>query len=99
MASSSRVGDSIAPHGCWSGGAVSSGSSNVLVNGKPAARISDSGTPHGWICPESNPPHGVVISGGSGSVFINGMSAARIGDATGCGSMISSGSSNVLMGG
>lgn len=99
MASAARIGDSILPHDCWSGGVISSGSGDVLINGKPAARIGDSGTPHTWTCPDSKPPHGVVISSGSGSVLINGKPAARIGDGTACGSSISAGSGNVLIGG
>lgn len=99
MPSASTVGDAIAPHGCWSGGTISAGSGDVLINGKPAARVADPGTPHSWICPKPPPPHGVAISGGSGTVLINGKPAARIGDPTDCGSTVSSGSGNVIIGG
>ena len=99
MASASTIGDAILPHGCWSGGVISSGSPDVLINSKPAATIGDSGTPHTWICANPPPPHSVTISSGSGSVLINGKPVARIGDATDCGSTISSGSGDVLIGG
>lgn len=98
MSSASTIGDSIAPHGCWSGGVITGGSSNVLFNGKPAASISSPGTPHDWTCSDPPPPHNVFISEGSGTVLINGKPAARIGDSTNCGSVISSGSANILIG-
>jgi uncharacterized Zn-binding protein involved in type VI secretion len=98
MAAAARLTDQIAPHGCWSGDVISSASSNVVIGGQPAARQGDSGVPHTWICPGGSPPHSVTISGGSGSVYINGLPAARIGDPTDCGSVISSGSSNVTIG-
>ena len=99
MSGISTVGDPIAPHGCWSGGVISSGSPDVLINGKPAARVGDSGTPHSWICPKSKPPHEVILSSGSSTILINGKPAARIGDSTSCGSVIIAGSANVIAGG
>jgi uncharacterized Zn-binding protein involved in type VI secretion len=63
-------------------GAVTQGSSNVFIGGRPAARQGDAAS-----CPQSVPgsppvPHGGgVISGGSATVRINGRPAARAGDA------------------
>ena len=99
MAAAARLTDPIAPHGCWSGGVITGASSNVIIEGKPAARVDDPGSPHSWICPEPPPPHGVVISSGSGTVMINGKPAARVGDSTNCGSVIIGGSSKVVIGG
>jgi uncharacterized Zn-binding protein involved in type VI secretion len=98
MPSVARVGDAIAPHGCWSGGVITSGSPDVIIEGSPAARVGDSGTPHSWICPNPPGPHGVVISAGSGTVLINGQPAARVGDATACGSVVSAGAGTVIAG-
>jgi uncharacterized Zn-binding protein involved in type VI secretion len=98
MPVAARLNDPTAPHDCWSGGNLSSGSGNVLINGIPAARVSDSGTTHIWICPGSG-SHANVVSAGSGSVVINGLAAARMGDPMDCGSVITAGSSNVIIGG
>ena len=58
-------------------GPITSGSFNVLIGGKPAARKGD---------PITCSAHGVAsIIEGSSSVFINGIPAARMGDKTSCG--------------
>ncbi len=99
MPSASTVGDAVLPHGCWSGGNISEGSTNVLINGRAASSVGDSGTPHSWICGSpSQPPHPVIVSEGSRSVLINGKAAAYIGSATQCGSTVSSGSMDVIVG-
>lgn len=95
MPSASTLGDAFLPHDGWSGGVVTSGSSDVLINGKPASRVGDSGTPH---TKPKNPPHSVIISSGSNSVLINGKPAAHIGSAASCGSTVSSGSADVIVG-
>lgn len=82
-----RLGDAIAH-----GGAIVSGSGNVLTNCCPAAAAGLSAAPcalHG----------GSAVASGSGSVFINNCPAARLGDATGCGAAVVSGSGNVTIGG
>ena len=58
------------------GGAIATGSSNVLIGGRPAARVGDT-----VMCALHGPG---VISLGSFTVLINGMPAARMGDITGC---------------
>ncbi|RZK98794.1 MAG: hypothetical protein EOO62_25845, partial [Hymenobacter sp.] len=58
------------------GGLIVTGSFNVLIGGRPAARVGDT-----IACPF----HGAgVVSKGSFTVLINGMPAARLGDITGC---------------
>jgi len=65
------IGD-VAAHG----GTVVTGSTNVLIGGRPAARVGDT-----VVCALHGPG---VISMGSFTVLINGMPAARMGDITGC---------------
>jgi uncharacterized Zn-binding protein involved in type VI secretion len=58
------------------GGTILTGSTNVLIGGRPAARVGDT-----VVCAL----HGTgVISKGSATVLINGMPAARLLDFTGC---------------
>ena len=63
------------PHTCV--GPITSGSPNVFVNGRPAARVGDVGT-HAACCGGNS----FKISGGNGNVIINGRRAAKRGDAT-----------------
>ncbi|HFQ5354195.1 TPA: PAAR domain-containing protein [Vibrio vulnificus] len=71
------------------GGPITTGSSNVMINGVPAARKGDS-----MVC--VGPPDS--IKQGSSSVFINGKAAARMFDATNHGGVIIGGSPNVFIG-
>ena len=57
---------------CPAGSAITSGSSNVTVGGKEAARAGDT-----TGC-------GSTIVEGSSNVFINGKPMAAVGDAAGC---------------
>ena len=66
------------------------GEPTVLINGLPAARVSDM-----LIC--VGPPDSIVQ--GSTTVLIGGMPAARIGDQTAHGGEIMIGSPNVMIGG
>ncbi|WP_241627465.1 PAAR domain-containing protein [Rosenbergiella epipactidis] len=86
MLPAARVGDII----CH-GGAIASGSSNVTINGLPAAMLAVSATACGLH-------GGAVIATGSGSITINGYPAARLGDITACGSSVVTGSGNVFIG-
>ncbi len=101
-----RLGDkSAAPidaHGCPKcphsvQGPAITGSENVLVNNKPALRVTDKGV-HAACCG----PNTWVATLGSGTVFINNLSAHRMGDMTthcgGVGQLIE-GSEDVLVGG
>ncbi|WP_156385753.1 MULTISPECIES: PAAR domain-containing protein [unclassified Pseudomonas] len=75
-------------------GQINSGSGNVFINGRAAARAHvDTAvcTQHG-----SAPQ---ILAQGSDSVRINGQPAARVGDRTVCDGKISAGSANVFIGG
>lgn len=75
-------------------GQIVSGSSNVYINGEPAA-IAHADQAK---CDEhSSRPQ--VIAQGSSNVYINGHPAARVGDRTACDAKIVVGSSNVFIGG
>lgn len=87
MPAQARLGDKTSH-----GGAIITGSPDVMVNGKKAARLGDSHS-----CPL--PGHGVTsIVTGSATVMINGQPAARVGDVTGCGATIVEGSDTVFTG-
>ena len=67
-------------------GQITSGATNVTVNGKPAARVGDTTT------------DGKIIEGAKG-VYINGKPAAVVGSGTDCGGQATSGSSGVFING
>lgn len=75
-------------------GQIVSGSSNVYINGEPAAR---SHADQAKCDEHSSRPQ--VIAQGSSNVYINGHPAARVGDRTACDAKIVVGSSNVFIGG
>ncbi|AAZ34154.1 PAAR domain-containing protein [Pseudomonas savastanoi pv. phaseolicola] len=75
-------------------GQIISGSSNVNINGKAAARA--------HVDKASCDDHGPgpkVLAQGSSTVYINGYPAARVNDRTECDAKISAGSNNVFIGG
>jgi uncharacterized Zn-binding protein involved in type VI secretion len=74
-----RIGDS-GSHG----GSVSSGSDNVLCNGRGVARVGDT-----YDCPIHGPNK---IDSGSPDTFANSKQIARVGDATECGASLTEGS-------
>lgn len=75
-------------------GQIVSGSGNVYINGKSAARahLDKAGCNEHGSAPQ-------IVAQGSGTVHINGQPAARVGDRTVCDAKISSGSGNVFIGG
>lgn len=74
------------------------GAMMVLIDGRPAARVTDLVACTGM--PFTPIPHpGVPIAQGSTTVMIGGLPAARKGDMVGCGAQIAEGSSTVLIGG
>ena len=87
MPAIAKVGDM---HACPQRGhgvnSIVSGSSDVLINGMPAATVGS-----GTGC-------GASIAVGSSTVTINGKPAAVLGSATTHGGVIVSGSGNVLIG-
>jgi uncharacterized Zn-binding protein involved in type VI secretion len=83
------------PHPCI--GPARKGSPDVLVNGRPAIRVTDPGD-HKQCCG----PNSWVASKGSATVFINNLAAHRRGDQdTHCGGVgyMVEGSPNVITGG
>lgn len=60
--------------------AIIKGQSNVLIGGKPAARVTDTTSP--CSLPSCVPGGPGVIAKGSSSVFIGGLPAARTNDVT-----------------
>jgi uncharacterized Zn-binding protein involved in type VI secretion len=81
------AGDQSGQAPCPPGSAITSGSSNVTVGGKQAARAGDT-----TGC-------GSTVTEGSSNVFINGEPAAVQGSSTGCGGSIVAGSSGVFING
>ncbi|GKS08679.1 PAAR domain-containing protein [Pseudomonas syringae pv. theae] len=75
-------------------GQIISGSSNVDINGKAAARAHVDKA----RCDDHGPGPNVLAQGSS-TVYINGYPAARVDDRTECDAKISSGSANVFIGG
>lgn len=75
-------------------GQIKSGSGNVFINGKAAARAHVDTA----ICTQ-HVPVPQILAQGSDSVYINGQPAARVGDKTVCDGKISAGSDNVFIGG
>lgn len=96
MPAAARVGDPGVPH--CSAYVIATGSTDVSINGRPAARVGDLSAPHlrpaGIICVT----HVAPIVKGSSSVFINGRPAARQGDPLGGCTSVALGSPNVNIG-
>lgn len=72
------------------------GSLNVLINGSPSYRVTDIPVPHpnlALLCATEAAP--LIL--GSPNVFVNGLAMGRVGDAHGCGGLIQTGSTNVLV--
>ncbi len=97
MPNAARLKDEMQNH-C---GIIVQASNNVFINGLGVARVDDfafenpcqcSTAKNAGTCDET-------IVSGSSSVFINGKPAARVGDMGEYGGIISSGSSNVFIGG
>jgi len=73
---------------------VLAGSPDVLVDGKPVARLGD---PLAIHSKPLHPPHPRAIAGGSSTVLINGQPAAITGSAITCGG-VTMGSGSVIIG-
>lgn len=79
---------------------IAGGSSDVFINGRPAARIGDSTSLH--LKPDADTycfPHAPKITQGAATVFINGRPAARRGSAVAGCTRVVGGSSDVEIGG
>ena len=102
MSNAACVGSRVSGHDFCQPTEVISGSENVFVNNKPAARVGDICAAHD--CKESwfdHPSHIPIIVSGSQNVFINNRPAARVGDKVSCMgtfySEIVSGSENIFI--
>ncbi|MDF0752675.1 type VI secretion system PAAR protein [Marinobacter sp. 71-i] len=73
---------------------VTAGSSDVLIDDKPVARVGDPLAPHSK---PKHPPHPRAIAAGSSTVLINGIPAAVTGGAISCGG-VTIGSGSVVIG-
>lgn len=97
MPAAARLSDPGIPH--CSAYVIATASTDVIINGRGAARVGDVSTPHlrpgGKFCPV----HVVPIIQGSSSVFINGRPAARVGDPLADCTRVAAGSPDVVIGG
>jgi uncharacterized Zn-binding protein involved in type VI secretion len=73
-------------------------STDVFINGKPAAVVGSMSSDHSPYGPPHSPHVPNPISVGSGTVFINGKAAARKDDTFNCGHAVASGSDDVDIG-
>lgn len=87
-----RIGDMTSGHGCFPPQNTLTGSMNVRINGIFVHRVSDMITPHccGLAC------HPSQSATGSVTVKVNGLPLTRIGDLANCGSILVTGSPNVM---
>ncbi|MBN3787292.1 type IV secretion protein Rhs [Burkholderia sp. Ac-20353] len=89
------LGNAIAPPEIK--GKINSGSGNVFVNGRAAARAAQPADADTITCENHSGPQ--MIADGSTNVYINDQPAARVGDKTTCDGSIAEGSDNVFIGG
>jgi uncharacterized Zn-binding protein involved in type VI secretion len=95
MPAAARQGDAGVPH--CSPYVIATGSSDVKINGRGAARVGDVSAPH--LVPARRCfPHVAPIVTGSTSVFINGRPAAYMGSKLATCTMVAMGSSDVIVG-
>ena len=89
-----RVGDQTSGHGPYPPNVLGGpGSSNVLLEGVPAALVGD-GTAAPCVAPNSPVLNG-TITAGSPTASANGKAIARIGDQLSCGCIIMGGGNTV----
>lgn len=96
MPAAARLSDAGVPH--CSPYVIATASTDVVINGRGAARVGDVSSPHlrpGAKCKT----HVVPIVKGSTSVIINGRPAARVGDPLASCTRVGTGSFDVVIGG
>jgi len=95
MPGAARRYDMCSGHGCFPPRITRNGSSDVIVNGRGWHRQLD-----GWDihCCKKNCHPGILRSG-SKTVIVNGRQAGRIFDPISCGSVVKTGSTDVIVGG
>jgi RHS repeat-associated protein len=89
------LGNAIAPPEVK--GKIASGSGNVYINNRPAARAAKPADTDTVACQNHSGPQ--MIADGSTNVYINNQPAARVGDKITCDGTIAAGSDNVFIGG
>jgi uncharacterized Zn-binding protein involved in type VI secretion len=95
MPAAARRGDAGVPH--CSAYVIATASSDVLINGRGAARVGDVSSKH--LRPARKcPPHVAPIVTGSRSVFINGRPAATVGSKLADCTVVATGSGDVIIG-
>lgn len=87
------IGDIGTDHDGFAPSPIITGSQDIIIDNKPAARVGDKLAPH--TKPGSS-PHDRTISTGSSTVFFNGKPAAITGSEVGCGGVIIGGSSVII---
>jgi uncharacterized Zn-binding protein involved in type VI secretion len=95
MPAAVRQGDAGIPH--CSPYVIASGSADVKINGRGAARAGDTSAPHllpGRRCGT----HSATIVSGSSSVLINGRPAATVGSRLALCTAVATGSADVIIG-
>ncbi len=90
-----RFADLCTGHGCYPPRPNIQGSPDVFINDRAAHRQTDAWAPH--CCPKRG-CHGAVTVSGSATVSVNDLEAARIKDPVSCGSVIMTGSTDVIIG-
>ncbi len=86
-----RIGDMCSGHDVFPPRPAILGSPNVFANMLPVVRMTDQWAVHcGVAC------HGGMSMMGSMNVFVNNLPVTRIGDQISCGSIVVSGSFNVI---
>ncbi|MGY4028409.1 type VI secretion system PAAR protein [Aeromonas rivuli] len=84
------IGDIGTDHDGFAPSPIITGSPDIIIDNKPAARVGDKLAPH--TKPGSS-PHDRAITTGSSTVFFNGQPAALTGSEIGCGGLVIGGSS------
>lgn len=96
MAGVGMFGLNCSGHDCFPPRPNVQASTDVIVNGLGAQRLTDAYTVH--CCPDKG-CHDAVVAIGSSTVYVNGLPVARDGDQLSCLSKVANGSLNVIAGG
>jgi uncharacterized Zn-binding protein involved in type VI secretion len=96
MPAAARRGDIGIPH--CSPYVIATASSDVVINGRGAARVGDVSTPHLRPGGKKCPGHVAPIITGSSSVLINGRPAATVGSSLLLCTVVATGSFDVIIG-
>ena len=94
MPGAARLGDFCTGHDGWHPRPNIQASTDVLVNDIGSHRVSDLWPIHTRM---GKAPHDSITLVGSPDVFVNDLPKARIGDLLDCGSLIETGSNDVLV--